>query len=44
MASQFSVDLDHLDQIIARLSGLAGFLGDHLADIEQRAASLQGSG
>ncbi|NKY44313.1 WXG100 family type VII secretion target [Nocardia cerradoensis] len=44
MASQFSVDLDHLDQIVTRLAGLAGFIGDHLTDIEQRVASLQGSG
>ncbi|WP_063065059.1 WXG100 family type VII secretion target [Nocardia violaceofusca] len=44
MASQFSVDLDHLDQIVTRLSGLAGFIGDHLTDIGQRVASLQGTG
>ncbi|MEV5650232.1 WXG100 family type VII secretion target [Nocardia sp. NPDC052254] len=44
MASQFSVDLDHLDQIVTRLSGLAGFIADHLTDIEQRVATLQGTG
>lgn len=44
MGSRFSVDLDHLDQIVSRLSGLAGFIADHLADIEQRVATLQGTG
>ncbi|MEV5650219.1 WXG100 family type VII secretion target [Nocardia sp. NPDC052254] len=44
MGSQFSVDLDQLDQIVSRLSGLAGFIADHLTDIEQRVASLQGTG
>ncbi|WP_227983181.1 WXG100 family type VII secretion target [Nocardia spumae] len=44
MGSQFSVDLDHLDQIVSRLSGLAGFIADHLTDIEQRVAALQGTG
>lgn len=44
MASQFSVDLDHLDQIVTRLAGLAGFIGDHLTDIEQRVASLHDTG
>jgi hypothetical protein len=27
-----SASLDHLDQIVARLSGLAGFIADHLDD------------
>lgn len=44
MASRFSVDLEHLDHIVSRLSGLAGFIEDHLSDIEQRVASLQGTG
>lgn len=44
MASQFSVDLEHLDRIVSRLSGLAGFIADHLADIEHRVAALQGTG
>ncbi|PPJ31734.1 WXG100 family type VII secretion target [Nocardia nova] len=44
MGSQFSVDLDHLDQIVSRLSGLAEFIGDHLNDIQQRVAGLQGTG
>ncbi|WP_040774521.1 WXG100 family type VII secretion target [Nocardia pneumoniae] len=44
MSSQFSVDLDHLDQIVARLSGLAGFIADHLDEIDGKVATLQGSG
>ncbi|MEU6562003.1 WXG100 family type VII secretion target [Nocardia nova] len=44
MGSQFSVDLDHLDQIVSRLAGLAGFIADHLTDIEQRVTALQGTG
>ena len=44
MASRFSVDLEELDSIVARLSGLAGFIGDHLGDIEQRVAGLYGTG
>lgn len=43
MASQFSVDLEHLDQIVSRLSGPAGFIADHLTDIEHRVAALQGT-
>ncbi|MGA4786671.1 WXG100 family type VII secretion target [Nocardia sp. AB354] len=44
MASRFSVDLEHLDHIVSRLVGLAGYIEDHLSDIEQRVASLQGTG
>ncbi|RJO72930.1 WXG100 family type VII secretion target [Nocardia panacis] len=44
MSSQFSVDLDHLDEIVARLSGLAGFVGEHLDEIDHRVATLTGSG
>ena len=44
MASQFSVDLEHLDQVVARLTGLAGFIDDHLDDIHQRVTELQGTG
>ncbi|PPJ22490.1 WXG100 family type VII secretion target [Nocardia nova] len=44
MASRFSVDLEHLEHIVSRLSGLAAFIEDHLSDIEQRVASLQGTG
>jgi WXG100 family type VII secretion target len=43
MSSEFSVDLDHLDHIVARLSGLAGFIADHLDEIDNKVATLQGS-
>ncbi|WP_459547622.1 WXG100 family type VII secretion target [Nocardia sp. X0981] len=41
---EFSVDLDHLDDVIARLSNLAGFVTDHLDQIDDRVATLQGTG
>ncbi|MFQ6397629.1 WXG100 family type VII secretion target [Nocardia sp. KC 131] len=44
MSSRFSVDLDHLDEIVARLSGLAGFVREHLDEIDDRVATLTGSG
>ncbi|MFF3226423.1 WXG100 family type VII secretion target [Nocardia suismassiliense] len=40
MTDEFHVDLDHLDQLVARLSGLAGFLRDHLAELERKVADL----
>ncbi|WP_227998668.1 hypothetical protein [Nocardia australiensis] len=36
MTYEFHVDLDHLDQIVSRLSGLAGFLRDHLAELDHK--------
>lgn len=44
MATEFSVDLDHLDQVVARLSGLAGYLTDQLDQIDDRVATLRGTG
>ncbi|NMM86149.1 WXG100 family type VII secretion target [Rhodococcus sp. SRB_17] len=43
MTSEFSVDLEHLDQIVSRLSGLAGFVGDHLDEIDRQVTSLRGN-
>ncbi|MFJ2665252.1 WXG100 family type VII secretion target [Nocardia fluminea] len=43
MGSQFSVDMDQLDQIIARIAGLAGFVADHLDQIDDKVATLKGS-
>ncbi|MDO3650376.1 WXG100 family type VII secretion target [Nocardia mangyaensis] len=43
MDSAFTVDLDHLDQIVDRLAGLAGYIADHLADVDDRVATLEGS-
>lgn len=39
-----TVDVDHLDQIVARLSALAGFISDHLDDIDDMVAGLTGTG
>ncbi|WP_433601508.1 WXG100 family type VII secretion target [Nocardia sp. CA-135953] len=44
MSSKFSVDLSHLDEIVSRLSGLAGFITDHLDEIDKRVATIQGDG
>ncbi|MEU7631054.1 WXG100 family type VII secretion target [Nocardia sp. NPDC049220] len=44
MTDSFTVDLDELEQIIARLSGLAGFVAGHLDEIDDRIATLRGSG
>ncbi|MET8800952.1 WXG100 family type VII secretion target [Nocardia sp. NPDC004568] len=44
MPSEFQVDLEDLDQIVGRLSGLAGFLADNLDDIDDKVATLQGTG
>ncbi|WP_040686856.1 WXG100 family type VII secretion target [Nocardia vinacea] len=37
----FKVDLDHLDQIAARLNGLAGFIEDKLEELNNTVARLQ---
>ncbi|PXX71290.1 WXG100 family type VII secretion target [Nocardia tenerifensis] len=44
MTTEFSVDLDQLDEVVARLSNLAGFVTDHLDEIDDRVATLAGSG
>lgn len=44
MGSKFSVDLEHLDETVARLVGLAAFIDDHLDGIEQRVAALHDTG
>jgi WXG100 family type VII secretion target len=36
----FSVDLDHLDQIIARLNGLTGFLTETFDEIDRKVKAL----
>ncbi|MBH0778839.1 WXG100 family type VII secretion target [Nocardia bovistercoris] len=42
--SEFSVDIADLDQLVARLSGLAGFIEDHLDEIDDKVATLTGTG
>ncbi|MGW4772848.1 WXG100 family type VII secretion target [Nocardia sp. NPDC004278] len=44
MSTEFTVDLDHLDEIVARLSGLAGFISDNLDEIDEKVAGLAGTG
>ncbi|MEU4808224.1 WXG100 family type VII secretion target [Nocardia fluminea] len=44
MSDEFAVDLDHLDQVVARLTGLAGFINDHLDEIDDKVATLAGTG
>ncbi|MEU7145969.1 WXG100 family type VII secretion target [Nocardia sp. NPDC046473] len=43
MTDEFTFDLDHLDEIVAQLSALAGFVGDHLDEIDRKAKTLTGS-
>ncbi|GAA5103587.1 WXG100 family type VII secretion target [Nocardia iowensis] len=43
MSSEFQVDLDALDHIVARLNGLAGFLRDHLDQLDDNLAGLPDS-
>jgi WXG100 family type VII secretion target len=40
MSSEFSVNLDQLDQVVSRLNGLAGFLRDHLQELDRKVANL----
>ncbi|MFD3506754.1 WXG100 family type VII secretion target [Nocardia sp. NPDC058666] len=42
--ANFTVDLDHLDVIVAKLAGLSGFINDHLDEVDDRVASLLGTG
>ncbi|WP_249358353.1 hypothetical protein [Nocardia cyriacigeorgica] len=42
MTSEFRVDIDRLDNIVSRLSGLADFLAGHLDDLENKVQALHG--
>ncbi|MEV0356862.1 WXG100 family type VII secretion target [Nocardia sp. NPDC050697] len=44
MGSEFSVDLDQLDQVVSRLNGLSGFLRDHLNELDKQVQALQAGG
>ncbi|MEV0331356.1 WXG100 family type VII secretion target [Nocardia sp. NPDC050717] len=44
MGSEFTVDLDELEQLVAALAGFAGFINDHLDEIDDRVAGLVGTG
>jgi WXG100 family type VII secretion target len=43
MSSPFHVDLEHLDNVAARLKGLVGFLTDHLDEVDRSVAGLHQS-
>ncbi|MFD3507470.1 WXG100 family type VII secretion target [Nocardia sp. NPDC058666] len=43
MGAQFSVDMNQLDQIISRITGLAGFVTEHLDSVDEKVATLKGS-
>ncbi|MFF0494035.1 WXG100 family type VII secretion target [Nocardia sp. NPDC004068] len=40
MSEAFDVDLDRLESVVARLSGLAGFVDDHLATLDRKVAAV----
>ncbi|MGW5573342.1 WXG100 family type VII secretion target [Nocardia thailandica] len=44
MDSHFGVHLDELDQLVSKLSGLSGFINDHLDEIDGKVAGLVGTG
>ena len=44
MSEEFSFDIGEIELIVARLTGLAGFIGDHLDEIDRRVAAIADSG
>ncbi|TLF82572.1 WXG100 family type VII secretion target [Nocardia cyriacigeorgica] len=44
MSTEFEVNLTELENLVARLAGLAGFIADHLDRIDDKVAGLQGTG
>lgn len=44
MSDEFAFDLSEIEQLVARLTGLAGFIGDHLDEIDRRVAGIAESG
>ena len=40
MSTGFTVDLDQLDQLVSGVHGLAGFVHDHLDELDHRIATL----
>ncbi|MVU81112.1 WXG100 family type VII secretion target [Nocardia sp. ET3-3] len=42
MTSEFSVNLEQLDQVVSQLGKLADFLRNHLDELDQKAESLTG--
>jgi WXG100 family type VII secretion target len=44
MSDEFSVDLEHLEWIVSRLSGLSGFLTEQLDGLDDKVAKVNGTG
>jgi WXG100 family type VII secretion target len=44
VSSEFSVDLERLDQLVARLTGLSGFIHETLDGLDEKVAGLVGTG
>lgn len=44
MSGEFAFDFDEIEQLVARLSGLAGFIDEHLDEIDRRVAVIAESG
>ncbi|WP_228003229.1 WXG100 family type VII secretion target [Nocardia australiensis] len=44
MSSEFSVDLDRLEQLVSRLTALAGFVNENLDGLDEKVATLAGTG
>lgn len=40
MSTKFTIDLEQLDSVIARLSGLVGFVEEQLDELDRRIAEL----
>ncbi|MBU3061003.1 WXG100 family type VII secretion target [Nocardia sp. NEAU-G5] len=40
MSSEFTVDLEQLDRIVSRLTGLSGFLREHLDELDRKVKTL----
>lgn len=41
MTHEIVVDLEHLKQLVTRLSGLSGYLSDHLDQLDNKVRGLQ---
>lgn len=44
MSSEFSVDLERLDRLVGRLTGLSGFVHENLDGLDELIAGLVGTG
>lgn len=44
MTSEFSIDLDHLEQVVTRLGGLVGTVSGNLDELVSRVSALLQSG